>query len=512
MPDASPVRRPRAPGADRPRRGAAARRGRVRRRPRPHASASARAAWRRTARPDSIATKPAPTTSTKRATTSSSPPARTAARPSATTCPRSRPASPSPPPAPSTSSRPRPSPKTSSAGSSRSCPRSASRPRLTTATRPCGQRAAVRKLSHILLTNPDMLHLGILPGHEHWGKFLRSLRLIVLDEMHVYRGVFGSNVGNVLRRLLRLCEWHRAKPQIVACSATIGNPREVFRELTGREAILVDEDGSPHGKRTFVFWNPPEVGEGRRLSANVATSEILATLAEAGQRTLAFSRARVSAELVLRYARRRVAEGSVKPDAIESYRAGYTPKERRVIEQGLFKGKLLGLSATSAMELGVDVGGLDAVVINGYPGTGSSFWQQAGRAGSGDARRPRRVRGPRGPARPVPRSPTLPAPGGPQRARRPQPAEPADPDRPPALRRPRAAPRAERAAPVRRGRRRRRRGDGPLGRAGVPGRPLLLPFGRPARAQGLDPGRRRGGRAADGRVPTRSAAWSGGGR
>ena len=248
---------------------------------------------------------------------------------------------------------------------------------------PVAQRAAVRKLSHILLTNPDMLHLGILPGHEHWGKFLRSLRLIVLDEMHVYRGVFGSNVGNVLRRLLRLCEWHRAKPQIVACSATIGNPREVFRQLTGREAVLVDEDGSPHGRRTFVFWNPPEVGEGRRLSANVTTSEILTTLAGAGQRTLAFSRARVSAELVLRYARRRAAETSVKPESLEGYRAGYTPKERRTIEQQLFKGKLLGLSATNAMELGVDVGGLDAVVINGYPGTGSSFWQQAGRAGRG---------------------------------------------------------------------------------------------------------------------------------
>jgi DEAD/DEAH box helicase domain-containing protein len=248
---------------------------------------------------------------------------------------------------------------------------------------PVGQRAAVRRLSHLLLTNPDMLHVGILPGHEHWGKFLRSLRMIVLDEMHVYRGVFGSNVGNVLRRLLRLCEWHRARPRIVACSATIGNPREVLKQLTGREAVLVDEDGSPHGKRTFVFWNPPEIGEGKRLSANVATSEILASLAEAGQRTLAFSRARVSAELVLRYTRRRVAETSVAPEAIESYRSGYTPKERRSIEQALFKGKLLGLSATNAMELGVDVGGLDAVVINGYPGTGSSFWQQAGRAGRG---------------------------------------------------------------------------------------------------------------------------------
>jgi DEAD/DEAH box helicase domain-containing protein len=246
------------------------------------------------------------------------------------------------------------------------------------------QRSAIRRLSHIVLTNPDMLHVGILPGHENWAKFLKSLRLIVIDEMHVYRGVFGSNVGNVLRRLLRLCEWHRSRPQIIACSATIGNPGELFERLTGRKGTLIDEDGSPNGKRTFVFWNPPELGSGQRLSANVATSEILASLTENNLRTLAFSRARVSAELVLRYTRKRVKEGGqVKPETIESYRAGYTIKERRQIEQALFKGKLLGLSATNAMELGVDVGALDAVILNGYPGTASSFWQQAGRAGRG---------------------------------------------------------------------------------------------------------------------------------
>lgn len=245
-------------------------------------------------------------------------------------------------------------------------------------------RGSIRKLSHVILTNPDMLHVGILPSQDHWARFLKSLRLIVIDEMHVYRGVFGANVGNVLRRLLRLCEWHKTRPQIVACSATIGNPTELFTKLTGRSPLLIDEDGSPSGKRTFVFWNPPEVAEGHRLSTNIATSEILASLAEAGQRTLAFSRARVSAELVLRYTRKRVKEvGQIAPDCIESYRAGYTAKERRQIEQSLFKGKLLGLSATNAMELGVDVGGLDAVVLNGYPGTASSFWQQAGRAGRG---------------------------------------------------------------------------------------------------------------------------------
>lgn len=249
---------------------------------------------------------------------------------------------------------------------------------------PQTQRSGIRRQSHIVLTNPDMLHVGIMPGHDHWARFFKALRLIVIDEMHIYRGVFGSNVGNVLRRLLRLCEWHRTRPQIVACSATIGNPEDLFKRLTGRKSTLVDVDGSPSGKRTFVFWNPPELGNGQRLSANVATSEIVASLTEGGMRTLAFSRARVSAELVLRYTRKRVeAGGIVAPKSIESYRAGYTAKERREIEQALFKGKLLGLSATNAMELGVDVGALDAVVMNGYPGTASSFWQQAGRAGRG---------------------------------------------------------------------------------------------------------------------------------
>jgi DEAD/DEAH box helicase domain-containing protein len=249
---------------------------------------------------------------------------------------------------------------------------------------PPSQRSSVRRLAHIVLTNPDMLHVGILPGHENWTKMLRSLRLIVLDEMHVYRGVFGSHVGNILRRLLRLCEWHRSRPQIIACSATIGNPVELFQQLTGRNPELIDEDGSPKARRTYLFWNPPMVGENARLSANIVTSELLATMAENGLRALAFNRARVSAELVLRYTRKRVKSGGlVDPAMIESYRAGYTPKERRQIEKALFKGDLLGLSATNAMELGVDVGGLDAVIMNGYPGTISSFFQQAGRAGRG---------------------------------------------------------------------------------------------------------------------------------
>ncbi len=247
---------------------------------------------------------------------------------------------------------------------------------------PKSHRASIRKTVNVLISNPDMMHVGILPSHEAWGKFFRSLRLIALDEIHVYRGVFGSHVAGVLRRLLRLCEWYGSRPQIIACSATIGNPSGLFKELTGRKPYLVDSDGSPSGKRTFVFWNPPDVGDGRRLSANIVTSQILSNLAGLGQRTLAFSRSRISAELVLRYARRYEDRDGPK-SRIESYRAGYTAKERREIEASIHSGDLLGISATNAMELGVDVGSLDAVVMNGYPGTASSFWQQAGRAGRG---------------------------------------------------------------------------------------------------------------------------------
>jgi DEAD/DEAH box helicase domain-containing protein len=250
---------------------------------------------------------------------------------------------------------------------------------------PTSQRSSLRRLAHVVMTNPDMLHVGILPGHELWAKFFRSLRLIVLDEMHVYRGVFGSHVCGVMRRLLRLAEFHKSRPQIIACSATIGNPTELFNDLTGRKPLLIEKDGAPRGKRTFVFWNPPKIGETpERMSSNVVCSELMVGLAENGQRVLEFNRARISAELVLRYARKRAEKGGKIPaSSIESYRAGYTPKERRQIEKALFKGELLGLAATNAMELGVDVGTLDAVVMNGYPGTVASFWQQAGRAGRG---------------------------------------------------------------------------------------------------------------------------------
>lgn len=249
---------------------------------------------------------------------------------------------------------------------------------------PQGQRGPLRKLANVILTNPDMLHVGILPGHENWTNFLRSLKLIVLDELHAYRGVFGSHVAGIMRRLLRLCAWHGAHPQIVACSATIGNPIELFGKLTGRIPKVLDEDGSPQGRRTFVFYNPPQDETGTRQSANYATAGLTANLIEQNLRVLAFCRSRVTAELVLRYTRDILERlGDTPPEKVESYRSGYTPDDRRKIEKALFNGDILALACTNAMELGVDVGGLDAVVLNGYPGTAASFWQQSGRAGRG---------------------------------------------------------------------------------------------------------------------------------
>ncbi|MEQ1822779.1 MAG: DEAD/DEAH box helicase [Fimbriimonadaceae bacterium] len=242
------------------------------------------------------------------------------------------------------------------------------------------QRGSIRKLAHIILSNPDMLHVGVLPNHENWVTFLKNLRYIVIDEMHTYRGVFGSHVANVLRRLLRLCEWHRNRPQIIACSATIANPLSAFRRLTSREPVLIDEDASPQGRRTFIFWNPPPLKDAERASANVTSAHIVSDLVERGFTSLAFCRARISTELVLVQARKDLGD---KANLVESYRGGYTPKERRQIEKAVRTGKLKGLIATNAMELGVDIGDLDAVVMNGYPGSISSFWQQAGRAGRG---------------------------------------------------------------------------------------------------------------------------------
>jgi DEAD/DEAH box helicase domain-containing protein len=238
--------------------------------------------------------------------------------------------------------------------------------------------------------------MGILPNHTLWAEFFTNLRFVVIDEAHVYRGVFGSHVGCVLRRLWRLCARYGSAPQIIACSATIANPAEHLHRLAGVEPVVVgdSDDGAPSGVRDFVLWNPPFVDRAQtaRRSANIEAARLFARLVQAGIRTIAFTRSRRVAELLLLYARR-ILEDEPSPagtggiplaERVRAYRAGYRPEERREIERGLRPGgQLLGVTATSALELGIDIGDLDASVIVGFPGTIASLWQQAGRAGRG---------------------------------------------------------------------------------------------------------------------------------
>ena len=246
-------------------------------------------------------------------------------------------------------------------------------------------RAEARRKTNILLTNPDMLNVGILPNHEAWGDFLRNLRLVAVDEAHVLRGVFGSHVAAVLRRLRRLAVLHGGDPCFVLTSATIANPQELAETLTGLPFALVDRDGASSGERRVVFRNPPlldkEKGERRSLLTEGAL--VFADLVSRGIRTIAFARTRKGAELIYRYAADRLGVNLAR--RISPYRAGYTPRERREIETRLFQGDLLGVVSTSALELGVDVGTLDAVVCCGYPGSVASIWQQWGRAGRGES-------------------------------------------------------------------------------------------------------------------------------
>lgn len=262
-------------------------------------------------------------------------------------------------------------------------------PEVTTATydgdTPKDERAWIKRYGRVVITNPDMLHVGILPYHGGWANFFRFLRFVVVDEAHVYRGVFGGHVANILRRLRRIAARYGARPQFVACSATIANADELFAQLTGLEAEIVSGDGAPTGKRHFVFWNPPvfDPATGARKSTNAEATTLFTTLVGEGVRTIAFTRARKQAELLLTYSRRAL-ESTTRPQLaqkITSYRAGYTPTQRRDIERRLFNGELTGVTATNALELGVDIGGVDACVMTGYPGTVASTWQQAGRAG-----------------------------------------------------------------------------------------------------------------------------------
>jgi len=263
-------------------------------------------------------------------------------------------------------------------------------PEVTTATydgdTPKEERAWTRRYAKIVITNPDMLHLGIMPYHAAWLTFFKNLRYVVIDEAHVYRGVFGAHVSNILRRLRRVAARYGARPQFLACSATLANPEELFARLTGLDSLPIRGDGAPTGKRHFVFWNPPIVDAetGARKSSNSEATTLFTSLVSDNVRTIAFTRTRKTAELLLAYSRKAL-ESKVSHqnlgDKIISYRAGYTPQQRREIEQRLFHGDLIGVTATNALELGVDIGGVDACVLTGYPGTIASTWQQAGRAG-----------------------------------------------------------------------------------------------------------------------------------
>src|SRR5438874_7311460 len=241
------------------------------------------------------------------------------------------------------------------------------------------RRWQIRKSANLVLTNPDMLHVGVLPHHDRWGDVLSNLRFVIVDEAHVYRGVFGSHVANVLRRLRRLAKIYGAEPQFLLASATIANPGELVERLLGVPATVIGDDGAPRAERTIVLWNPPLTDEelGLRASPLGEGSRVLGDLVSRGLRTLLFAKSRKAAELIHRFAADRLGDAA----RLSPYRAGYTPAQRREIEQRLSAGELLGVSATNALELGIDVGLLDAVVSVGFPGPVSSLRQQWGRAG-----------------------------------------------------------------------------------------------------------------------------------
>ncbi len=261
---------------------------------------------------------------------------------------------------------------------------------------PRGQRRAIRSRARILLTNPDMLHTGILPNHPQWAAWFAQLRFIVLDELHTYRGVFGSHVANVLRRVRRICQFYGSAPQFICTSATIGNPQELAEQLLAAPVRLIERDGAPQGARHVVLYNPPVVDQalGLRRSSVLEADRVAAAFLARGVQTIVFARSRLTTELLLTYLRRRVqrplptarqqpgaAWRQVEPDAVRGYRGGYLPAERRAIEAGLRNGQVRAVVATNALELGVDIGQLGAAVLTGFPGTIASAWQQMGRAG-----------------------------------------------------------------------------------------------------------------------------------
>lgn len=252
---------------------------------------------------------------------------------------------------------------------------------------PTGLRRAIREDGHIVVTNPDMLHAGILPNHTGWARLLRSLRYVVIDELHAYRGLFGSHLANVLRRLFRICRFYGSTPTVICCSATIGNPGELAERLLERPVRLVDRSGAPQAERHLWFWAPPLASGtmGIRRSAVLEARRLMAELLRLDLQTIGFCQSRSSVEVLLSYLRQLHPSGPGEAEPVRGYRGGYLPLERRAIEAGLRSGSVRAVVATNALELGIDIGGLDASVLVGYPGTLASTWQQLGRAGRRDA-------------------------------------------------------------------------------------------------------------------------------
>src|SRR5882672_11345875 len=256
---------------------------------------------------------------------------------------------------------------------------------------PGSARRKLRENGNAILTNPDMLHQGILPYHARWARFFSKLRYVVVDEVHTYRGIFGSHVANVLRRLRRIARHYGAEPQFLLSSATLRNPQELAELIVGDDVHVIDQDGSPRGPKLFVLWNPRQYGPDspERRSASIDAERILVALLKRGVQSIVFTKARVVAELIYRYARERLEReegrdgksGGGLADLLSPYRGGYLPEERRAIERRLFDGELRGVISTNALELGIDVGGLDVAILIGAPPTLASAWQQAGRAG-----------------------------------------------------------------------------------------------------------------------------------
>lgn len=247
---------------------------------------------------------------------------------------------------------------------------------------PSNIRQKVRQAGHIVITNPDMLHSAILPHHTKWVSLFENLKYIVIDELHTYRGVFGSHVANVIRRLKRICRFYGSNPIFMCTSATIANPQELAEKLTGESVTLIDNNGAPSGKKHFVFYNPPVVNKplNIRRSATLEARRIACEFLKNKIQTIVFARSRVRVEILLTYLQQLV-QKQLGTKSIRGYRGGYLPKQRREIEQGLRNGDIYGVVSTNALELGVDIGQLQVCVMTGYPGTIASAWQQAGRAG-----------------------------------------------------------------------------------------------------------------------------------